>query len=799
MFKNYVITSIRYLRRNKSYSLINIGGLSIGLASCLLIFYFLGNELSYDEFHTDYKNIYRINSDYFSSAGESVHMLNTPPALAPGVRRVIPEIERSSRLRYVNRISLSKDDNTFYERKGFYADSVFLDIFSFGLKSGDPLTALDMPNSIVITQEMAQKYFGESDAIGENIVMNNELPLKVTGILNPIPANSHIQFDFLISFPTYQVPPGVVADLHSWRWLGFITYVKLVEGADPVDVQNKIDKLIADNTYPGQIPHKTQIQSLKNIYLGSNNLVDDLASPLKFGSEFSIYSFGIIAFLILLIAGFNFFNLTTAALANRCKEIGLRKVLGAKKGKLVFQMLYESVILSVISLVIAYLVVFIVFSDLAGILGLNPVIGLDTIMYLIPVSLVITILLGMFTGLYPAIFLSSIKTVTALKGRIRLGKRNGSNLRNSLIVFQFCISIGLIVSTLVITKQINYLREQELGFNKENILVLKLLPEDMNRYYDRFKNILLQNSNIISVSNSGRLMGDPWPTNQITVDGQDQSEAKQITGNWVGYDFLKTMGITLKEGRTFSKEYSGDEQNAIIINEKAVEHLGLENPIGKKVWFFSPNGPRTVIGVVRDFNFLSLHHDISPVALVIPFLAIENMYIRVTPGNISEKIAAIKDNWQQVAPGIPIEINFMDERLNQLYGKEEQLSNLIVAFSFLAIILACLGLLGLVASMVNNRIKEVGIRKVLGASLISLILIFIRQYVFIILVAVIVSFPFVQYVLNRWLENFAYHIEISWWVFVLAGILALIPALLTVGTQVIKAATENPIKALKYE
>lgn len=799
MIKNYFITSIRYLKRNKSYSLINIGGLAIGLTSCLMIFYFLSGELSHDNFHKDYKHIYRVNSDYFSSAGEIVHMVNTPPALAPGVRGTIPEIEKSSRLRYVNRISLRKGNKTFYEKNGFYADSVFLDIFSFSLKAGNPSTALDAPNSIVITQDMARKYFDKSEPVGQSLIMNNELPLRVTGILNPVPANSHIQFDFLISFSTYKVPPGVVADLSSWRWLGFITYVKLANGTNPANVQNKIDNLIAENTSTGQIPHKSQIQSLKNIYLGSNNLVDDLASPLKSGNESSIYSFVVIAFLILLIAGFNFFNLTTAAFVNRSKEIGIRKVLGVPKSKLVMQMLFESVILSIVSLVIAYLISFIIISDMADILGWIPVIDWNKVIYLLPVSFAITAILGILAGLYPSFYLSGIRTVSALKGRIRLGRRKGLKLRNSLIVLQFCISIGLIASTLVITSQINYMREQQLGFNRENVLTLKLLPEDMRLYYNRFKNTLLQNSNIISMSNSGRLIGTPWPINQITVDRQEQSQEKQIAGNWVGYDFLKTMGIKLKEGRTFSKEYAGDSLNAIIINEKAVEYLGLKHPIGKKVWFFSPAGPRTIIGVVKDFNFLSLHNQISPAALIIPFLSIENIYVRITPGNISKKIDIIKNSWQKVAPGVTIEINFLDEHLNQLYNNEEKLSNLIIAFSFLAVILACLGLLGLVASMVNNRIKEVGVRKVLGASISSLILIFIRQYVLIIIAAVVISFPVVQYVLNRWLENFAYRIEINWWVYAIAGLLALLPALLTVGTQVIKAATVNPVESLKYE
>lgn len=799
MFKNYVLTGLRYFRRNKSYFFINVGGLSVGLASCLLIYFFLSNELSFDNFHPESENICRINTDYINSSGEAIHMLNTPPALAEGVYGNIPEVVKSTRLRFANRVLLSREGRGFYETQGFFADSVFLDIFNFALTSGDKHTALDAPNSIVMTEAMARKYFSNSEPLGQEIIMNNNIPLKVTGILNPVPVNSHINFDFLISFPTYKVPQGVVANLSSWRWLGFVTYVELIKGANLPDVEAKIDKLFADNTQSGQIPHKSHIQPLKNIYLGSAGLTDDLTSHFRSGNEFNIYSFAIIALMILLVAGFNFLNLISASSINRSREVGVRKVLGAEKSKLVFQMLCESGILVIISLVIAYTISLILFPFVKDIFDWDMAIELKSILNSLPSALVLTILLGMISALYPAFVLSGIKPVTALKGTMKLGKRGSSKSRNALIVLQFCISIGLIVSTLVITEQINFMREQKLGFEKENILAIKLLPENMSRYYQTFKNKLLQNSSIVSVSKSGRLVGDSWPVNQISVDGQDNSQGKQIAGNWVDFDYLKTMGITLKEGRTFSKDYSEDLNNSVIINEKAARYLGLKNPVGEKVWFFSFNGPRTIIGVVKDFNFLSLHNEISPAAMIMPFLDVENMYVRITPGNISDKIATLKDIWRSTAPGVPMEIHFMEDKLDQLYSKEEKFSNLISTFSMLALLLACLGLLGLVASMVNNRIKEVGIRKVLGASSISIIFIFIRQYVFIVAAAMILSFPAILYLLNKWLEHFAYRIKIDLWIFIFAGILTLISVLITVSIQVIKAATANPVKSLRYE
>jgi putative ABC transport system permease protein len=799
MIKNYFKIAVRNLRRNRIYSFINIGGLTVGLTCCLLIFYFINHEYSYDNFHNSADNIYRINTHLSNQAGEVTKFINTPPAFAAVVKEQFPEVEKSTRLRYAMRTLLQKDDHYFYETDGFYADSSFFDIFSFELKEGNQSSALDEPNSIVMTEAMAKKYFGELNPLGQLITMNNDVILSVTGILNPIPSNSHLQFDFLISFPTFRVPAGYVSDLSSMNWLGFLTYVKLVDNANYEVFENKLNQFNAERALPEQIVVKSQVQPLENIYLNANDLIDDLASNIQSGNKFSIYVLVTIAILILLIAGFNFINLTIAFSANRRKEVGVRKTLGADKSRLVFQMLNESILVVMISVVMAYALLLVILPHMTELFEWNMELKLEVFLSSIPLILLFAVLFGIVAGLYPSSVLSGMKTVTALKGKHHFGTGRGPVFRNILIILQFGISIGLIVSTIVVTKQINHLREQTLGFESENILVINLRSEDMTNHYDNFKNRLLQNSNVVNVSRSDRLMGDPWPSNPIFIDGQDRLEAIQINCNWVDYDYIETMGISLKEGRSFSDNFADDSLRAIIINEKAVEYLGLTNPVGARVNFFSFDGPRTIIGVVEDFNFSSLHYDISPVALILPFIDLENMYIRVSAGSISENINVIESSWEHIETGIPLEIRFMDDHLNQLYSMEEKLSYLISGFSILAVILACLGLYGLVAFMINNRTKEIGIRKVLGASVSSLTFIFIRQYLTIISIAALLSVPGTEYILSLWLDNFAYRVDVSWWMFALSGVIALLIALASVSVQAIKAATANPIESLRYE
>ena len=799
LLRSNLLTSLRYLKKHRGYTAINIVGLTAAMSSCLFIALFIGNELSFDHFHLNAQNIYRVATRLPEGGGTISTMVNTPPALAPSMPTRLPEVKSASRLRYTLRSRFNKEGRSFYEDKGFYADSLFLEIFSFELLSGDIGTALDQPNSIVMTEQMASRYFTNSSPVGELITMNGEMVLEVTGILKQVPANSHIDFDYLVSFSTYRVPDGYTSNLTSWRWLGFLTYVELVEGTDPAVFQSKLDQIYLDQTRQGSKPYRSEVQALPDIYLSSTGMTDDLASPLKAGNKLTIYALAMVATLIMLIAGFNFMNLTTAISVNRGKEVGLRKIMGANKLKIIFQLLTESMLIAITSLVFAVAIVLIFQPYLTGLLGWNIEVDSLELIYMSPVLLIAVVLLGFISGSYPSILLAKSDTIAALKNNLKVGKGLASSLRNTLVVLQFGISLTLIAATLVITRQINFMRDQSLGFDQENIITIKLLPSDMTRYYETFRTRISQHSEVISVSRSERLMGDPWPFNSILIDGQDRTQSKRVIGNLVGYDYLKTMGIKLKEGRSFSRDFANDSLRTIIISEKTAQHLGLNEPIGEKLRFFSLDGPRTVIGVMEDFHFSSLHEDISPVVFIMPFIDLEHLYIRVTSGNVADKMALVRNTWDELAPGVPLDIRFMDDQLQQLYAREERLSSLITCFSMLAVLLACLGLYGLVTFMVNNRIKEVGVRKVLGASVYSLMLLFSRNYLFLIVIASILSVPVTSYLLGLWLENFAYRITIPFWIYAMSSVLLAVIALITLSHQVIKAGLTNPVKVLRSE
>lgn len=797
MLRHHLLTSYRNLRKHKTYTVINITGLAIGLASCLLIALFLYHELSYDRFHEASPNIYRINTIYTDNSGTATPMANTPPALVPQTRGTFPEVRRSTQLRYTMRTLLERDDQRFYENRGFYADSLFLEMFTFPLASGDPNTALDHPRSVVLTQETATKYFGTADPIGETLTMNNEIPLTVTGIFQPIPSTSHLQFDFLVSFSTYEIPDGYLSDLTSWSWLGFLSYVELHDGSDAAAYQGKLNQ--AYREIQGHVnPFQAIVQPLEDIYFGSGGLVDDLASNLQSGNLTTVYALGIVALLILLIASFNFANLSVAVSGSRSKEIGLRSVLGADKRGVVGQLLTEPVVLAFASLLLAYLLASLVFPVLQEGLGWDFSIDGTLVAYSLPFALAITGMLGLLAGLYPAVMLSSRKAMLLLKGN--LGPRGRSpRVRKALIATQFCISISLVAATLVINKQLQHLADQELGFDEEQVVVLKVFPQDMTNHYEAFKDRLLQNNHFVGVSRSERAMGEPWPVNAILVDGQDPSQSKRIMGNQVGYGYLETMGIELVEGRAFSEATAQDATRSIIISEQTVDYLGLENPIGQQVHYFSIDGPRTIIGVVEDFNFLSLHHAVSPTALIMPFVGVEYLYVRLSQGPLGDKLAALETAWHASIGDAPLDFHFMDERLNELYVKEQNLALMISGFSALAIVLASLGLYGLIAFAVNRRKKEVGIRKVLGASLPSLLLLFSRQYVALVATACVIAIPVIQYVLGLWLEGFVYRIEISWWIYGLSTLILLLVAIATISHQALRAALVNPVHVLQDE
>lgn len=800
MIKDNLMSSLRFLKRNKKFAFINIFGLTIGFTSLLLILFFVSHELSFDRFHANKEQVFRVNLSYRDNSGNVTTLVNSPPALATNIIGKFPELEKVSRMRYAQNCLLSNGPTGFYEDHGYFADSLFLEILQFEFLSGDRGKALDHPNSIVITKELALKYFNDPDPVGATLLLNNTIPLKVTGILSAIPTNSHLNFNFLISFSTYAVPEGYLSDLTSMDWLGFLTYVELTPGASEKLFEEKLIQYFNDLDPEDRNAMVPVVQRLTDIYLGSNAMSDDLASHIRSGNRFSVTALMIIATLILIIAGFNFSNLNNALSLTRSKATGVRKVLGASKKGILIQLLTESCIITFFCLLFSFAIFRLVFPVMTDFMRWEFSLGYTEIVRMIPVLLLIGILIGTVAGLYPALLLSRFDIIKSLKGTIKVATSNPFQANNVLVLLQFAISIGLISASIVMTRQIDYLRSKSTGYNAENVMLIEMLPDEMARYFEVYKEKLVQHASVVSASRSERVVGTTWPWSIIRRVDEDIESAKRAFFNQVDYDYFKTMGIQLHRGRSFSRENVNDPTQSVIINQQAVKLLGLvDDPIGQQIYCFDSDVPRTIIGVVEDFNYTSLHQAIGPTVFLLPFIDLEYMYVRFAPGDFRTHISILEDSWKQVSQGSPLEWRFLNDDLDKLYQSEEKLLHLIQFFSMLAILLACLGLFGIITFMINSRIKEVGIRKVLGASANSLYTLFVRKYVYKTLLAMVIIVPVIHYFLHDWVNSFAYHIQISWWVYPIATILLIAVVLFTITFQILKAIRINPTSLLRNE
>ncbi|MCR9254048.1 MAG: ABC transporter permease [bacterium] len=799
MIKNNLISSLRFLSRNKDFTLINLFGLTIGFTCFVFILFFTNREHSFDQFHKNKDQVYRVNFSFQDNAGNVTSLVNSPPALAAGLGNKFPEIKRISRMRYAMNCMLTNGDVSFYEDHGFYADSLFLETLQFEMIHGDPKSALDQPNNIVISEDLALKYFNKTNAIGETLELNNSTKLNVTGILSTLPTNSHLNFNFLISFSTYTVPEGYSSDLTSWSWLGFLTYIELTPGSSAPTLEAKLIQHFKDLNPNNPNPLKPQIQNLSDIYLGSTGMADDLASHMRSGNAMYVKVLLIIGILVLVIAGFNFTNLTNALSLNRSKSSGIRKVLGANRFNIIIQMLSESLMLALICLTLAIVISMLVFPYASTYMNWEFVPGLEELLILLPLLITSGLITGIIAGLYPAVVLSGFDIIKSLKGTLKIGSRNPFQFKHALVIVQFAIAIGFISATIIISRQVQYLLEKDTGYNSENTVLIKMLPEELSQNFESFKQELAKNSEVLNVSRSERVVGDPWPWSIMRETTQSPEESKRVFFNLTDYDYFETMGIALLEGRTFSKQHSNDETRSIIINKKAAEYLDIENPVGKQVHFFEIDGPRTIIGVVENFNYTSLHQEIGPAVAIMPFIDLEYMYVKFGSGNPAQQIALLESSWNEISPDSPLAWRFLEDNLNSMYQSEEKLSALIQIFSMLSILLACLGLFGIVAFMVNSRMKEFGVRKVLGASIQSLYSLLATKYVYYTLIAMVVILPVVHYSMNNWLENFAYHIDPHWLIYPISTLAMLLMILITISFHTVKAAKANPIRLLRDE
>jgi ABC-type antimicrobial peptide transport system permease subunit len=797
MFKSYLTVAFRHLKRHKIYSFINISGLAIGMACCVLILLWINDEVQYDRFHEQSKNIYRILNDL--NYGPYSQIVNgTAYPLGPAMQEEIPEVKNMARILYTRTILIAHQEKRFYEENFIFADPSLFVIFTFPFIQGNPQTALSSPSSVVITQETASKYFGNQDPMGKTIRTQNQNDYIVTGILENIPKNSYLQFGFVGSV---ERAVAMGARTHWTGWL-YDTFVLLQPNTSFEDVNTKLESWI-----------KTKDAEDSRYYL--QPLVDVNMYGLQGeGAIRPLTLFSTLALLILIIACINYMNLATARAGTRSKEIGLRKVVGAKKYNILRQFLIESVLFALFALLISIILVALflpVFNQISGKeLSINPAQN----KFLLLGILGITLLTGILAGSYPALFLSSFQPDRILKGTLSPKKigMSTTSVRKGLVICQFILTIVLIISTTTVYRQMSFIKNRGLGFEKSYLIYTQLRSEGnlWEQYnaektwlnYNTLRNELSQNPNVLDVSSATCLpfgaMGQEF--GQLDWDGKDPEY--QVTMNHMAVDssFFDTFQLEMKEGRLLSDEFPSDSQN-FILNEAAVKATGIESPVGKRFRLLDKTG--IITGVIRDFHFAPLHREIEPLVIhKMPYqywMYRNYVFIRISAENITQAIASIENMWDQAIPEYPFEFQFLDDTIDARYRSEQRLETILRIFTILAIAISCFGLFGLISFTAEQRTKEIGIRKVLGASVGNVVRLLSREFVMLVILANIVAWPVAYFVMARWLRNFAYRTEIGLVTFLFSGMAALVIAILTVCYQSIKAASANPVDSLRYE
>lgn len=814
MFRNYFIVALRNFRKFKIYSFINIFGLAIGLACCILIFLHVHAELSFDRFHEKADRLFRVIQVRSGSQGEQ-QVAYTMAPFGPALVNEFPGVEASTRLFQGWRLTVKREatgPTGQIVRRSFFTDESFFKLFDFQLIAGDRNRALSAPGAVVLTATLAKQLFGDEEPLGQPLQIEAEdfpefgqTAFTVTGVLRSIPPNSHLDFNLLISQSTLERFETVRGMLTDWSDTNVITYVLLKNPADRANLEAKLGEF--NLTHRGQeaaAQRRFYLQPLGDIHFGSA----EIGAEYNFheGQIVYVYVFALIAIFIAAIACINYMNLATARSMKRAKEIGLRKVIGAKRGQMIGQFIIESLLSAVIAFLLAIGLVEVMlpyFNSLAG-ANLSLRIAGNASVFLGLLGLVL--LVGLVAGSYPAFYLSRLEPAAVLKGELKAGAQK-SRLRQGLVVVQFALSILMIVATLVVLQQLNYARHKKLGFNQDQLVVIDINSDDVQSNFLTVKNELLRDAAIRGVTVSSRVPGD-WKNFrriQAVKEGQAETEAQQMYFNGVDEDFIGVYEIDLVQGRNFSRALATDS-TAVILNETAAKLLFTDSPSGQIIRVPAYDFTGHVIGVVRDFHFHSLHDKIEP--MVMGFMpagghhavhGIDYFTLRIAAGNVQPTIDFITKVHGQFDPINPIEYAFLNQWWVDLYNGDERLGRIFGISAGLAILIACIGLFGLAAFIAEQRTKEIGVRKILGASISSLVVLLSKEFTRFVLLGLLVAAPLAYFAMNKWLQNFAYRIDIGWWVFALAGGLALFIALLTVSTQAIKAALANPVESLRYE
>jgi len=803
MFKNYLKVAMRNLKNKPAYSLINVGGLAIGLTCCILVLLYVQDELAFDGFHRRGDRVYRTTETRPSPDRGERYFASTMGPVGPGLVADFPEITNSVRMRSrtgLGRMAVRRGDSRFYEAGHLMVEQTFFEIFDFKLLQGDRASALREPFSIVLTEAAAQKYFGDENPLGQ-ILQTDRYDLKVTGVVQNPPLNSHLDFSMLISFATLEANEGWKKFINSWESDNFITYVLTDQTLDLEDFNSGLPAFL-EKKYDGkpEAMPKLSLQPLKEIHFGSAHLEDDLN---RGKSEMTyVYAFSLIVIFVLLIACINYMNLATARAMKRAKEVGIRKVVGAFRSQLIWQFLGEAIILSVLALLMSLVLVEGALPFFNTLSGKQLAVNFTSNGLLIAALFLLVCLVGIVSGSYPAFFLSRLRPAVVLKGELRSGAAV-SRLRQGLVITQFALCIIMIIATTVARDQINFVRAKNLGFNREQLVVIDINSGNTRRNFQIIKNEIAKLPAVKSVSVSSRVPGEWKNIDQILAAKEDgpESDAHTMFFMCIDRDFFRTFEMSLSAGRNLSDEM-GTDTSAVIINEAAAQALGWQDPLGKEIRVLESPYRARVVGVVKDFHFQSLHEKIAPLVLGHwnnPVTSIDYFTARVQASELPATLASMQKIHEQFDQVTPFEYNFLDDRLNDFYQTDIRVGKIFGISAGLTILIACLGLFGLASFTVEQRTKEVGIRKVLGASVGGIVGLMSKDFAKLVLLANVVAWPVAYFTMNKWLGDFAYRIDLGIGIFAFAGTLALLIALLTVILHAMKAALANPVESLRYE
>ena len=807
MFKNHFKIALRNIKKNKFISFINLFGLTIGFTCCLLITIYILNELSFDRYNKNAKDIYRVERTFVNieTKAVSLELGAVAPPFGPLLQNDFDEIREATRLLSVGSAPIKYADKIFNQKNIFFAEANIFKVFDIPMIEGNPKNALDDPFSIILSEETALKYFGYTDPINKVVKYNNQVDFKITGVYKNLPENSHWHPDVLVSFSTLNVPQIYGAEQLRTNWgnNSFYTYLLLPPHYNPAILEKQLpafqNRHISSHGKSKASDYSIlSLRKLTDIHLRSHT-----DSEIGINGDIKrVYIFTAIALFILLIACINYMNLSSARAVLRAKEIGIRKTSGASRRELIAQFLTESVFIAWIAALMAFVLTYFALPGMEQLLLQH--LSIETLLTweVLSVILLLPFVAGILSGIYPAFYLSGFQPAKVLKGII---PKNGGNIsfQKTLVVFQFALSIILIIATAIVFQQMNYIQNKSLGFQKDHIVTMAY-NSGLGNSFESFKTVLLSNSNIRNVARSSRVpSGRLLDSQGSELNRGDSLAPSKADIKYVEADenFIPTYGINMMAGRNFSNEF-GLDTSSFLINETAVKAMGLnsnEAAVGKQFRYGSRTGK--IVGVFKDFNFESLHQRIIPLVLYEALASSSKngtISIKIA-GNVPPALEQIEQTWKQFLPDIPFEYQFLDERYANLYQLESRQSSFFTIFSSIAIFIACLGLLGLSAFAISRRVKEIGIRKVLGASIPSIVQLVSKDFLLLVIIAALIAFPVAWYAMNLWLQDFAYHMQIGWGVFILAGVFALLIALLTISTQAIKAAVANPVESLRTE